>query len=110
MLVVETALSQISVVAHGRESAPAVLPRHISSLKCCPLSLVFQVDGLESVYPSKFRMHCLSPALIPRAHSGVSWITDQPTDQPSKTTYQEAESFLRSDIPRILCSVTCAFH
>jgi hypothetical protein len=43
--------------------------------------------------------------------------TSQPTDQPTKpnqistnqTTYQEAESFLRSGIHRILCSVVFAF-
>ena len=58
--VVAAALSQISAIVRDRDS------------KCCPLFLVFQVDILESVYPSKFRMHCLSPPFKPRAHFGVS--------------------------------------
>ena len=73
-------------IVHDRELAPAVLPPHISSPKYCPLFLVFKVNILESICPSKFRMHCWSPTFKPRAHFGVSWIKliDRPTNQQTK--------------------------
>ena len=87
--VVVAELSHVSAILHDRELAPAVLPLHISSPRCCPLFLVFKADILESVLPSTFRMHCLSPTFKPRAHFVVSWVTDQPTDrrtnQPNKS-------------------------